>query len=381
MSVVSAIRTSRIPGTAFFVLGLFWGCFAAQVPVLKAGLGASDALFGTVLLGSAFGLITAMALAPRADQRLGARGMQVAAGGIAMAMLLPGLVTTPTGFFLAMVVIGFCAGLLDVLMNTRVSDLEAATGKPLMNANHGLFSLGYAVGAVLTGLAREAGWQPVAVFAVFAAIAATTALALRMAPAAEDGADPEGTASPLWPVVVCGLIVLVAFGSEATVEAWSALHIERTLGGGAAEGAMGPATLGFTMAFGRFFGQVVSETFRQTTVIIVAALISSTGAVIASVAQTPALAYLGFGVLGLGVSVIGPIALALAGRLVTARQRARVISRVAIIGFSAFFFAPVLMGWSSELWGLRVSYAGVAGALLLALPLAIAVRRLQAQRG
>ncbi|PWG17960.1 MFS transporter [Salibaculum griseiflavum] len=380
MSIVSAIRISRVPGSAFLALGLFWGSFAAQVPVLKAGLGASDGLFGTLLLGSAFGLVTAMLIAPRVDAALGARGMQAAALLIALAMLLPGIVTVQWGFFLVMMVLGFAAGLLDVLMNTRVSDLEAATGKPLMNANHALFSVGYAVGAVLAGLGREAGLHSFTIFAGVALIMGAVLLGLRMQPAAEDGEDPSGTRSPFWPVILCGLVVLVAFGAEATVEAWSALHIERTLQGGAAEGAMGPATLGLTMAFGRFAGQAVSERFRATTVVIVAGCVSASGAVIAALAATPVVAYLGFGILGLGVSVIGPLGLGMVGRLVTPRQRARAISRVAIVGFSAFFFAPVLMGWSSELWGLRVSYAGVAGVLLLSVPLGLAVKALQARR-
>lgn len=380
MSIVSAIRLSRIPGTAFLTLGLFWGCFAAQVPTLKAGLGASDSVFGTLLLGSALGVVSAMVLAPRIDRLLGARGMQVAAVAIALAMILPGLVGQVWLFFGVMVCVGFAAGLLDILMNTRVSDLEAASGRTLMNANHGLFSLGYAIGALLTGFGREAGWPPVAIFGCFAVVMLIIATRLRMAPAAEAEQDAADVSSPLWPVVLCGLVILLAFGSEATVEAWSALHIERTLHGGAAEGALGPATLGLTMALGRFSGQVVSDRFRDTHVIIVAALLSGIGAAIASVAQSPAMAYVGFGVLGLGVSVIGPLALAIVGRLVSARQRGLAISRVAIIGFSAFFFAPVLMGWSSELWGLRVSYAGVAAVVLLIVPLALALSALQDRR-
>lgn len=380
MSIVSAIKTSRIPGTAFWALGMFWGSFAGQVPVLKDGLGASDGLFGTILLGSAIGLVTAMYLAPRIDAVLGPRGMQAAAVYLALVMLLPALVGTPLMFFFAMMAIGFGAGWLDVLMNTRVSDLEASTGRPLMNANHGLFSVGYAMGAVLTGLLRETGAMPPMIFGLFALLMLATALLLRMAPAAEVEEDAAGVASPFWPVLICGLVVLVAFGSEATVEAWSALHIERTLMGGAAEGALGPATLGLTMAFGRFAGQAVSEKFAETSVIIVATLLSASGLLIAASAGSPPMAYLGFGIMGLGVSVIGPLGLALAGRLVSARQRSRAISRVAIVGFSGFFFAPVLMGWTSEIWGLRVAFVGVACVLLCAIPLSLAVRRLQAAR-
>ena len=143
---------------------------------------------------------------------------------------------------------------------------------------------------------------------------------------------------------------------------------------------MGPATLGLTMAVGRFAGQAVSQTFRETHVVMVAACIAAAGAVIAAAAPAPGVAYLGFGVLGLGVSVIGPLALGLVGKLVTPRQRARAIARVSIMGFSAFFFAPVLMGWSSQIWGLRVAFAGVAGTLLLAVPLALMIRALQSRR-
>jgi hypothetical protein len=49
--------------------------------------------------------------------------------------------------------------------------------------------------------------------------------------------------------------VLVAFLVENAMEGWSALHIERTLGGGAAEGAFGPAILGLTMGIGRLSGR------------------------------------------------------------------------------------------------------------------------------
>ena len=60
MSVVNALRLSRRPAAAFVIIGLFWGCFAAYVPEIKAQLGASDGLFGTLLLGSAGGLVSAI---------------------------------------------------------------------------------------------------------------------------------------------------------------------------------------------------------------------------------------------------------------------------------------------------------------------------------
>ena len=375
MSILNALSLSRRPATAFVVVGMFWGCFAAYVPVIKAQLGASDALFGTLLLGSATGLVSAMWLAPRADRLLGPRGMQVGAVMLAVAWLLPGQVSVPLLFALAMAFVGLASGLLDVVMNARVSELEAKHNRPLMNANHAMFSVAYACGALVVGFTREAGLPPTPVFAGFGVIALLVLPMMRMDVTYVDAEEGYAGKYPLWPIVICGAIVLVAFMSEATVEAWSALHVERTLGGGAAEGALGPAMLGLTMAVGRFSGQAVSERLREIPVVIGASIISATGAVIAALAATPLMAYVGFGILGLGVSVIGPIGLALVGKLVAPHLRTEAISRTAVIGFSGFFFAPMLMGLMSEAFGLRVAFMGVTLLLLSVLPLAVLARR------
>lgn len=375
MSILNALSLSRRPATAFVVVGMFWGCFAAYVPVIKAQLGASDALFGTLLLGSATGLVSAMWLAPRADRILGARAMQVGAVLLAFAWLLPGLITVPFVFALAMGFVGLASGLLDVVMNARVSELEAKHNRPLMNANHAMFSVAYACGALIVGITREAGLPPAPVFAGFGVIALLALPLMKMDVTYVDAEEGYSGGYPLWPIVICGAIVLVAFMSEATVEAWSALHVERTLGGSAAEGALGPAMLGITMAIGRFSGQVVAERLREIPFVIGASVISAFGAVIAALAPTPLVAYVGFGILGLGVSVIGPIGLALVGKLVAPHLRTEAISRTAVIGFSGFFFAPMVMGLLSEAFGLRFAFLAVALLLLGTVPLALAAKR------
>ncbi len=376
MSILNALSVSRRPAAAFVVIGLFWGCFAAHVPVLKAQLGASDALFGVLLLGSATGLVSAMWVAPRADRLLGARSMQVGVVLLSLVWLLPGTITVPLVFAVTMALVGLASGLLDVVMNARVSELEAEHDRPLMNANHAMFSAAYAVGALLTANTREMGIPPAYVFAGLGVVSVVMARFMRMEPVHVSAEDGYTGGYPIWPIALCGAIVLVAFMSEAASEAWSALHVERTLGGGAAEGALGPAMLGFTMAIGRFSGQVVAARLREVTVVMGAAVLSAIGAVVAAMAPTPLVAYVGFGILGLGVSVIGPMGLALVGKLVAPHLRTEAISRVAVIGFSGFFFAPMLVGFMSEAFGLRIAFVAVAILLLLAVPLALSAARL-----
>ena len=376
MTVLSALYVSRRPAVAFVVVGLFWGCFAAFVPVIKAQLGANDALFGFLLLGSATGLVSAMWVAPKADKILSGRSMQFGVILLALAWLLPPLVSTPFIFAGTLAFVGMASGLLDVVMNARVSELEAKYSRPLMNANHAMFSVAYAVAAAVTGLAREAGIPPIYVFVGFGILAVLLVPVIYMDVDIIEPADGVTGSYPLWPVLTAGAIVFVAFMSEATVEAWSALHIERTLDGGAAEGAFGPAMLGFTMALGRFSGQAMSERMHEVNVIIGAACLTASGALIAAFALAPIWAYVGFGIFGLGVSVIGPLGLAIVGRIVPPHLRTDAISKAAVMGFSGFFFAPVLMGLVSEAYGLRVAYCGVAMVVLLAVPLTLTVAQL-----
>lgn len=360
MSVLSALRLTKAPAAAFGVVGLFWGSFAAQIPVIKAQIGASDAVFGLALLGTAIGLLTTMMLAPMIDRMLGSWALPCATVLLAAAFLLPGLASEPRLFFIAMGLAGLASGLLDVTMNARVSEIEAQSGRSLMNANHGMFSLIYAVSAIATGVMREAGWSPLTFFSLLACVAVLAAPRTFMPVAKTSQEYTPDARFPTGVVLICGGLVLIAFMAEAAVESWSALHVERSLGGRAAEGALGPAMLGLTMAVGRFGGQAVSERLPDLQVLFYAGLMALSGALIAAVATIPAIAYLGFGVIGLGVSVIGPIGLAIVGRLVRPEIRTTAIARTAVIGFSGFFIAPALMGLISEQFGLSVAFASVA---------------------
>ncbi|MEM8849702.1 MAG: MFS transporter [Pseudomonadota bacterium] len=374
MSILSALRVSHAPVAAFMAVGLTWGCFAAMVPVLKARIGVDDATFGLLLLGTAVGLSTTLYVAPRWDRRMGSWALPLGTVMLAGAALLPiGAVTVPL-FFFALMLMGAMSGLTDVVMNARVSEVEARTRRSLMNVNHAMFSVAYAGSALLTGALREAGWGPEAIFSVTAGLILATAPFQRMEVAPADAGQSAQGGLPLGLVMTCAGIVLIAFMAEATVESWSALHVERTLGGGAAEGAFGPAMLGLTMALGRFSGQAVAARLSEVVVIRMATGCAIIGVLIAATAPNPAIAYVGFGLQGLGISVIGPMGLALAGRLAPTALRTAVIARVAVIGFLGFFVAPAAMGLASDAFGLRWAFALVAVVLALIWPLSYSGR-------
>jgi MFS family permease len=370
MSFRSSLALSRAPLPAFAAVGIYWGAFAAQVPALKAGIGIDDGAFGLALLCGSTGAITAMWLAPRFDARFGARAMQLGACLMALAFLLPGIVPSWAFFAVAMFLCAGASGQLDVVMNARVSQIEARSGAGLMSLNHAAFSFAYAASAMTAGVAREAGIAPVWVFACLGGVTLLLTRRMYMAPDHSGHEDEPHPAGPGLRRVVfwAGLITLAGFMTENATEAWSALHIERTLGGRAAEGALGPALLGLTMGIGRLMGHFATPRGRERATIVVAALVSGAGAAIAAMAGSPTVAYLGFAILGFGVSVTAPLAFAIVGQMVRTRDRALAISRTAVLGYFGFFIGPPMMGFVSDGFGLRVSFAVIAGVMFL-LPL------------
>ncbi len=368
--MLSDLHLSRGPVAAFVAQGLFWGAFAALVPVLKPQAGLSDAGFGLAMLVAAVGAFGAMWLAPWFERRFGVRAVPILAGYTALAFLVPGLTANGVAFALAMMFCAMGSGSLDVAMNARVSVLEGRSGRPLMNLAHGMFSVAYAVAALGAGFARELGASPVAIYGVVAGLTGLLVLQVLAAPVHDPERAPDAPDPPAlgWALLLPGgLIILVAFMAEQATEGWSALHLERNLGAGAAEGAFGPAILGATMAVGRLSGQAAVQRFSEAQVLRLAAALSAAGALLAAWAPVLGLAYAGFAMLGLGVSVVAPMAFAWVGRLVAVEHKALAISRVAILGYAGFFVGPPIMGFLSEGFGLHASFSAMA-LVLLAVP-------------
>ncbi|MEQ8366984.1 MAG: MFS transporter [Roseicyclus sp.] len=373
MSMFADLRISRVPAGAFVGVGLFWGSFAAMLPALKARLDLSDSHLGLILLTAAAGALVAMALAPRVDAAWPRMGLTLSGLAMAFAVLPIGLADTFWIFAIGMVAIGTATGLYDILGNARVSRLEARHDLALMNLNHALYSFSYAAAAMMAGLAREAAIAPGLWFAIVAALI-LCAVALTWTARPQKGAAPDAPQNSRGPVSAfvwgAGLVVLIGFFAENATEGWSALHIERTLEGGAAQGALGPAMLGLTMGIGRLAGHMVTVRGGEMRVLFWSALIAAVGLGIAAVAPVPVVAYVGFGLLGLGVSVVGPLAIALAGQTAPARERTLAVSRAAMIGYFGFFLGPPLMGFMSEAFGLRVAFA-MGAAMVLVIPVVL----------
>jgi predicted MFS family arabinose efflux permease len=370
MSPLATLAYARPAIAAFAAMGVLWGSFAADLPDIKAMLGVDEAQLGLYLLLTPVAAVGAMLLAPRAGTLFGRFALPLACLLMTLGFILPG--QAPLALFpLAMMAAGAGTGLTDVLMNARVAALENDRAAPLMNLCHAAYSFGYAGGALATGALRQAGVAPPELLTLMAALAGLLALASIESDGRITGlTTPKGqTALPLGLLpILGGAMVLVAFMTENAAENWSALHIEKTLGGSAAAGAMGPALMAMTMGLARLGGQGLAARLPALKLLTLGAAVSATGTLIAAAALNPMMAYAGFIIMGIGSSVIAPTAFSLVGQRADPRSRARAVARATLFGYFGYFFGPPLVGLIAGGVGLRFAFV-FAAALLALVPL------------
>lgn len=373
MTVSSTLVAARAPVAAFAAMGVLWGNFAAVLPDLKTQISVTEAELGLVMLPTPLAAVVAMLLAPFVGAMLGRVALPVATALMTVAFALPGQAMVVWAFPLAMMACGGATGLTDVLMNARVAALENERGLHLMNLCHAAYSFGYAGGAIATGVMRGAGWSPDWVMGSCAVLAGLFALATLERDGTIHGLrkPKDGTAGHLGLIpIIGGGIVLIAFLTENAAENWSALHIEKTLGGRPEEGAMGPAVLALTMGFARLAGQGIVSRVNPFRLLMGGAVLSACGALVAAMAVSPAMAYAGFIVMGIGSSVIAPTAFSMVGRLAEPEARARAVARATLLGYFGYFFGPPSLGFIAGAFGLRFAFVFAAVMLLMVLVLA-----------
>jgi MFS family permease len=361
----------RGPLAAFFVLGVFWGGWAALVPAIQSAVGATKGELGLTLLFVAVGSLPAMFVAGYVFDRRGPRILPWLVAAFAAAVVLPAFAHSTAALAASLFVVGAASGALDVAMNGAVSELEARRSVRLMQFAHGLFSAGVLVGALAVGLARQAGAGRLEILiGIGFVILAAAALNLRHEPVAPRTAPKRGprlsrAAIPL------GIACAAALVIEGGMENWGAIFLERDLDASPVVSALAPAAYGGAMMLGRFWGQSLERRVGDTLLLGAAMGVAFVGLVGAALAPNVPLAVAAFFVGGAGISIAAPTLFGAGGRNAAPEERGAAVATVTTIGYLGFLVGPPVVGGLAELAGLRLSFAAlaiIAAGLVLATP-------------
>jgi MFS family permease len=366
-------RQRRAVSVAFLAFGAVSGSWIPRLPALKDHLHISDAQVGYALVLYAVGAVLGAAVA----RLLLARGARlwVRAGTVAMclALLGPGLAGTFVQLLAAALLLGGCAGFIDVLENAQAAELERELGRPLINGFHGCWSLGAIFGSVLAGIAAFADVAPLPQFAIAAIIAAVaSAPFLRDLPDTRSGADRTTPPAPgrLWLQASVVAVAAIAFSSimvEGGTADWSALYLREYSHASPGVAAAGFAAFALAATVVRFRADLLTAHTNPTTVARFGGLIAALGLALAIAVPALPVAIIGFALVGMGTAVLVPLAFSAGANLGASGTSLTVVLAA---GYAGSIAGPALIGSAADHFGLRAALTIVLAAAIVVTALA-----------
>ncbi|MFF0502641.1 MFS transporter [Streptomyces fimicarius] len=372
----SQVKRARIAVAAVFTVhGAVTGSFATRVPWIQDHAEVSAGQLGLALAFPAIGASIAMPLAGRISHRFGAR---TALRGLltlwTLALILPALAPSLVALCAALFVYGATAGMSDVAMNALGVEVENRLDKSIMSGLHGMWSVGALIGSAAGTVAAHTGTDArlhhiVAAVALTALglIACRGVLDLQSAP--EEEPPPRFTLPPKSALIIGAIGFCAVFAEGASLD-WSAVYLRDVLDSSDGLAAASTTAFALMMAVARIAGDRIVDRFGAVRTVLTGGVMATAGGLLVVFSPSPAAAMCGFGLLGLGVAVVVPLAFAAAGR--SGPNPSQAIAGVATITYTSGLIAPSAIGSLAEATSLVVSF-GVVTVLAFGLVLGAGV--------
>ena len=350
------------PAWVFASLNIWFGTWAIYIPTVKESLGIDKSQLGIALFFLSLGVFTIFPIAARIINKLGVGkatwyGVLLSSFAALLPLIAPNYYTLMGSLFL----FGASNGFTDISMNTLVTELEKEDKQNFMSAAHGFFSLGGVLAGLgsflIVFLGNPALHMSIVVILVLIInyLLYKNYFHITAAPV-----EKEPFSLNLFkPLLVIGIVSFMVMGGEGAIVDWSGLFLKEI--SVAPEALWGAGFLAFsiTMTTGRFFGDSISQKIGSVKIVAAGSLVAIIG-YFAVLSGTTSLAIIGFGLVGLGFSVIIPELFRIGGN-VKGIDSSQGVAFIAGTGYAGFLIAPPILGFLAERFSLVTSFYVLLG--------------------
>lgn len=369
----------------FLINGFTLASWISRIPTITGDLDLNPGQVGTALMSLAAGAMVAFPLAARLIGRQGSAWTVWRFAGL-MIVVLPLVALAPhlLLLMLALLLMGFGNGGMDVSMNAQGIEVERLVGGSIISGLHGFYSLGAFLGAAVGAGAAQLGLPPLVHFLGVSVLGLSIVFLARRwlvpdARLARERAAGSGFHLPPRALWLLGVVALAASIGEGAIADWSGLYLHEYLGTSSGFAALGFAVFSVAMLAGRFSGDVLVTRFGAPRLVRSGGTLSAIGLGVALLVNQPVAMLLGFGAVGLGLSVVYPLVFSAAGNHPELPPGAAVAS-VATVGYGGFLAGPPLLGWLAQWTSLQAVMGLVVMLCVLVAVFAGATRSARTQR-
>lgn len=367
----NSTRNATLLIMALFALQpIAFGAWLAMIPYIKDTLGLNKADLALALLGMPLALIPTLQLASRVVARIGPRKtfailLPIQTGVV----LLPFLATSVPTLFITLAALGAVVAFLEVALNTYAGRLEKSAALNIMSRCHGFWALGVMLGSLFATMLFGLG-PMMAVFIICALSAAAGVWAGLSLPrlAGEDdaaAAAPRKFRNTPKALFLIAMFVFAVSLAEGAMADWAAVYLAERWGGVPEDAGIAVTVFAGFLAAGRFIGDYMKSRLGARGAARLTVGLAAIGVACLTIPTSVAFTFIGFALLGLGVSIGFPLGISAAASLDDTHE-AQNIATMAMIAMTAFLFGPPLIGFVAEAFSLRVALMGLFPGLLLA---------------
>ena len=353
-------------GIWFLLNAIGWASLVVRMPEIKDRLDATNGELGIGLFIGALGALAALRPAGIWCAKYGSAPIMkisVFSGVIFIPLiaLAPTIWTFGGIAFLFM----FTIATMDMAMNAHAVAIEHESKQLIMGRMHGLWSVGGIAGGLIGGACAAINLPLVQQAILMTLLIATIAFfaSRLLLPADVDRHEPETNTDGKkhrYPAMfwILGLVCLCATVGEGSAIDWGAILLRDEWNATPFVASIPYVVFQTAMVIGRFSSDFLSQRFGRAKVLFTCGLLTtvglSGGLLIGDVVGVTA----GWFLLGLGVSVVFPMTMSVAGALAI-RDYSKVIapsqavSMVAGIAYGAFLAGPPLIGFLADAISLR----------------------------
>ena len=374
MDRLDARRATLLIMALFVLQPLPIGGWLALIPHVKETLGLSKGELALALIGMPIALIPFLQVAGRVVARFGPRRIFMVFFPLqSVAVFLPLIAPSGVGLFFALALFGATVAFLEVGINAYAGRLEKRADVMIMNRCHGFWSLGLMSGSAIVALLPMAPAEKLLALGLVAAIGGVAAArALPRLPGDEEKtAPPRRKTSELpAPLIYIALFMFFVTLTEGAMADWAAVHLAERLGDLTVTERAGIAVTVFAgfMAGGRFLGDWLKRRLGAVTLARVTTSAAIVGVLVLVLPLPLVFTYLGFALVGFGVSSAYPLGVSAIAALDDRYESAN-IALMAMVALGGFLVGPPLIGGIAEAaslsWGLAALLPGLALSILL----------------
>ena len=332
------------------------------------------------LIGAPVGTLLSLLFAGKIGDALGAKKtMAIFYPLFFAAMFLPFLAPSQLTLAIALAAFGSSISILELGMNVSADLVEKHHDKLVMSKAHGLWSFGIMAGTLIGAGAATLAVDPLMVNVGLTILFLPTAYVAIAKLSFPEHKKPEGDEKRsdfTLPHPILLAICAFTFGTtlvEGAVADWAAIFMRDAQNAGPGLSGLAITAFMLIVAIARLSGDNLRKIISTDKLAFGLALVGLFGVATVYFSPNIIVAFIGFGLIGLGASLAFPLAISAAANA-PGRSVASNVATLTFLALTGFLVGPISIGFIAEYTNIRVGLLVLAPALLLSAILAFSLR-------